>query len=769
MIKENVARKIHVKGIVQGVGFRPFVYAQAVKNDLTGWVRNSSSGVEIELNGSSEAIETFLDTLSHQPPPLARIDEIKESSCLPNGYTKFEIIPSLAQPGEFIPISPDMTICADCRTELFDPANRRFRYPFINCTNCGPRFTIIKDTPYDRPKTTMSGFAMCPDCHNEYEDPLDRRFHAQPTACPVCGPQVWFETGGQVQSRRQEALQTARTWLQEGKILAVKGLGGYHLACDAANPAAVAELRRRKKRSDKPFALMAFDTTAIQRHCTVSLEEKHLLTSRQHPIVLLERLADSSIVADVAPAQRSLGFMLPYTPLHLLLLEPAPGFPDSLVMTSGNLSEEPIAFEDEDAFARLTPIADGFLMHDRPIHMRVDDSVARVFTCGPQLLRRARGYAPDPVQLSQAVPPILATGAELKNTFCLSRERYAFLSHHIGDLENYETLVSFETGIAHYENLFRISPEMIAIDLHPNYLATRYGTQRASDQHLPLIQVQHHHAHLAACLADNSWDSIEPVIGLTYDGTGYGTDGAAWGGEVLFGGYAGYQRKFHLAYTPLPGGDVAVRKPARMALAHLWQANLDWELELAPVQALCSQERNLLRAQLEHQINAPMTSSMGRLFDAAAALAGTRQEVTYEGQAAIEFELLADPLENGEYPFAVERDQILTLPLWQSLLKDLKQGIPAAVISARFHNGIASLSNQLCLAIRAETGCNTVALSGGVWQNHLLLEKTTTRLAQHGFTILLHKQVPANDGGLALGQIMIAAYANDQKQPVTTG
>ncbi|MCD4673299.1 MAG: carbamoyltransferase HypF, partial [Anaerolineaceae bacterium] len=694
---ETVGRKINIKGVVQGVGFRPFVYTQAVQNNLTGWVRNTSRGVEIEINGSAQAVQVFVNALRNNPPSLSRIDKLTETPCLPDGYAKFEIVASKPKPGDFIPISPDVALCEDCINELFDSSDRRFRYPFINCTNCGPRFTIIKDTPYDRPQTTMAGFTMCPDCQREYEDPLNRRFHAQPTACPACGPQIWFEADGRILNQREDALQTARTWLQEGKILAIKGLGGYHLACDASNHEAVAELRNRKKRSDKPFALMAFDVESVQRHCQATEEDRQLLTSRQHPIVLLERLPESPIVEAVAPAQKTLGFMLPYTPLHLLLLEPAPGFPDALVMTSGNMSEEPIAYTDEDAAQRLSPIADGFLMHDRPIHMRVDDSVARVFKTGPQLLRRARGYAPDTTQLPHPVPPILATGAELKNTFCLSREQYAFLSHHIGDLENYETLVSFESGINHYENLFRVSPQMIAVDLHPNYLSTRYGRQRSGENNLPLVSIQHHHAHLAACLADNGWNSTDPVIGLIFDGTGYGTDGAIWGSEVLFGGYENFQRKYHLAYTPLPGGDLSIRKPARMALAHLWQAELEWEANLAPIQALCAQERSLLRAQLENNINTPLTSSMGRLFDAAAALAGVRQEVNYEGQAAIEFEMIADTRENGAYPFSIEENQISSLPLWRAMLTDIQQAIPPTIISARFHNGIAALNHQLCL------------------------------------------------------------------------
>lgn len=755
---ETIGRKYSITGIVQGVGFRPFVYAQAVQNHLTGWVRNTSSGVEIEINGAAQAVQAFSDALRNNPPPLSRIDKISEFPCEPDGYTQFEIIASEPRPDEFMPISPDVCLCEDCTVELFNPSDRRYRYPFINCTNCGPRFTIIKDTPYDRPKTTMAGFTMCPDCQSEYKDPLDRRFHAQPTACPVCGPQICFEADGEILNYKEDALGTARQWLQGGKILAIKSLGGYHLACDASNPEAVAELRSRKKRSDKPFALMAFDIENIQRHCQVTEAEEELLTSRQHPVVILDRLDESNIVEAVAPKQKTLGFMLPYTPLHLLLLEPAPGFPDVLVMTSGNLSEEPIAYVDQDAMQRLSPIADGFLLHDRPIHMRVDDSVTRVFTTGPQILRRARGYAPDPIQLPESLPPILAAGAELKNTFCLSREQYAFLSHHIGDLENYETLMSFEKGIKHYENLFRIKPEVIAVDMHPNYLATRYGTQRANAENIPLVKVQHHHAHLAACLADNGWTSDEPVIGLIYDGTGYGTDGSIWGGEILFGGYTGFERKYHLATAPLAGGDLSIRKPARMALSQLWQAGLDWDLNLAPVQALCPQERSLLRAQLEKHINTPLTSSMGRLFDAAASLADIRQEVNYEGQAAIEFEALVDPNETGAYPFSIEEDKISTTRLWQAMLTDIQENIPQAIISARFHNGVAALSHQLGMAIRNTTNCNTVALSGGVWQNSYLINKTVTLLREDGFNVLLHKQVPTNDGGLALGQLMIAAH-----------
>ncbi len=758
MTLKTVGKKIWVRGIVQGVGFRPFVYTQAVNLNLTGWVRNTSSGVELEINGSPDGIAAFMNALENNPPPLAQIDEVRVEDCPPNGYTRFEIIPSQPQPGEFIPISPDMSICEDCQKELFTPTDPRYRYPFINCTNCGPRYTIIKDIPYDRPKTTMAAFPMCARCESEYEDPLDRRFHAQPIACPDCGPQIWLETPTQTRlAERENALQLARGWIQQGKILAIKGLGGFHLACDATNVSAVAELRRRKKRSDKPFALMAFDISEVEKHCVVTPEERTLLLSKERPVVLLEKRPDSNIAPETAPHQNTLGFMIAYTPLHLLLLEPAAGFPEALVMTSGNISEEPIAYTDHDARSRLRDLADGFLMHDRPIHIRVDDSVSRVMHNEPRIIRRARGYAPNPLTLPDKLLSVLATGAELKNTFCLTKEKYAFLSHHIGDLENYETLRSFEEGIEHYQKLFRVKPERITADLHPNYLATRYAQQRAREEGLPLILVQHHHAHLAACLADNNWTSGEPVLGLCFDGTGLGTDKAIWGGEFMLGGYTGYTRKYHLSYTPLPGGDLAVHKPARMALSHLWQAGIEWESDLPPVEALCYEERTSLRTQLEHRINSPLTSSMGRLFDAASALIGVRQSVSYEGQAAIELEALAAPDEAGFYEFEVQDNQINPALVWQQMISDWRSGVSQSVLSARFHNSIALLALQICRQIRQDTGCNHVALSGGVWQNRYLFEHVTKNLELEQFAVLTHHRVPSNDGGIALGQALIAA------------
>ena len=758
MISEIAGLHIFVRGIVQGVGFRPFIYSLAARHQLIGWVRNTSSGVEIEVNGPQAALQAFLSAIESDQPPLARIDALEAAPCLPGSFDHFEIIPSQPEAGQYLPVSPDAAICPDCARELLDPDNRRFRYPFINCTHCGPRFTIIKDIPYDRPNTTMADFHLCPACQAEYENPLDRRFHAQPVACPACGPQLSLVKAGQPVAVRDQALLQARQLIAAGKIVAVKGLGGYLLACDACNPQAVAELRRRKQRSAKPFACMAYDLAAISSHAELSQAEQALLTSPGAPIVLLERKPGSSLAAEIAPNQATVGFMLPYTPLHLLLVEPAAGYPSVLVMTSGNRSEEPIAYLDEQAFERLDGIADAFLVHDRPIHMRVDDSVCRVVSGRAQPLRRARGYAPDPLRLAENVPSVLAAGAELKNTFCLTRDQYAFISHHIGDLENYETLTSFEEGIQHFQRLFRILPERIACDLHPDYLASRYARQRALEENLPLVQVQHHHAHLAACLAENQYTSTEPVICLAYDGTGLGDDHAVWGGEVLLGNYFGCERLYHLAYTPLPGGDLAARHPKRMALAHLWQTSLDWEPDLPAVEAFCAQDRSVLRAQLERRINTPNTSSMGRMFDAASALLGVCQVSSYEGQAAIELEALAATNEDGFYEFILEGSQFSPAQVWQNLLADWRRGVPLPVLSARFHNSVVEISLKLCHTIRQARGVRCVALSGGVWQNRYLFNRITPRLEQAGFTVLWHHRLPPNDGCISLGQALVAAH-----------
>jgi len=743
---------------VQGVGFRPTVYLLAQKHALTGWVLNSAHGVEIEISGSPAACTAFVQELQHNPPPLAHIDSFEVQPAEPKSYSTFEIRESQDEPNDFLPVSPDLAICPDCRRELFDPADRRYRYPFINCTNCGPRFTIVKSIPYDRPNTSMAGFALCPDCAAEYHDSANRRFHAQPVACPVCGPQIWFEAGGKKLAEKEDALQTARRWLAEGKILAVKGLGGFHLVCDAANAAAVQTLRERKHRTGKPFALMAFDLPTIEKYIILSHEARRLISSPQAPIILAEMTEAGKVLAQiVAPDQTRLGFMLPYTPLHLLLLEPALGYPEVLVMTSGNLSEEPIAYENAEARERLASLADGFLMHDRPIYMRIDDSVVTMLREKPYLVRRARGFAPQQLRLPWDAVPFLATGTELKNTFCLTRDRYAFVSHYIGDLENQETLSAYSQAIRHYERVFRIQPKALACDLHPDYLATRYAQARSRAESLPLVAVQHHHAHIASCLAENGWASPEPVIGLAYDGTGYGTDGSIWGGEILIASYKEFTRRFHLTQLPLPGGDLAVRKPARMALSYLLAAGLDIEDQtLAPVAYLNPAEAQAVRRQARTGFNAPLTSSMGRLFDAVAALIGICEEISYEAQAAMALESAADPQESGFYEMPLENDIIDPLPMIRAIVADLKASVSLGSIAARFHNSLIRMSVKACRQIRNESSLRTVAISGGVWQNMRLMNLILPALEAEGFTPLIHTQLPPNDGCVSLGQAAVA-------------
>lgn len=800
--------RIHINGIVQGVGFRPFVYGLAEKLNLNGWVRNTSAGVDIQVDGTEAALTEFARVLEQDAPPLALIASLEVAACSPDGFSSFEIIHSEPIPGAFQPISPDVSICDDCLRELFDENDRRYRYPFINCTNCGPRLTIIKDIPYDRPKTTMAPFDLCPACAAEYDDPGDRRFHAQPVACEVCGPHVWLEISGQPSVVSDDAILKAQHLLTNGSILAIKGLGGFHLACDATNAEAVAVLRRRKLRVDKPFALMMPDLPTIEQHCYVSEAEHKLLTSRERPIVLLYRKPESDIAPEVAPGQNTLGVMLPYTPLHSLLLttdqrpfdaaqdkpkaddrnfpSPAPHPPSALVMTSGNLSEEPIATDNEDARQRLGDLADAFLMHNRDIHVRCDDSVVRGIryqvsgsrnasapTSNTQYpIRRSRGYAPYPILLHRETTPILATGPELKNTFCLTKDRYAFLSHHIGDLENYETLRAFEEGIEHYERLFRIQPEVIAYDLHPNYMATRYALVRAEREGVALVGVQHHHAHIAACMAEHGLNGSKPVIGVSFDGTGYGDDGAIWGGEFLLADYNGYHRFAHLAYTPLPGGDKAVREPWRMALSWLHTCGLEWDEDLPPIEWANSSSQpsavsgqvianslEILLHQLENQTNAPPTSSMGRLFDAVAALIGIHQTVNYEAQAAIELEALADPDETGRYPIPNIQYPAIDSTEWLShIISDLRSTTPKPTISAKFHNTLAAMVSQVCETMRSEYGIDQVVLSGGVWQNMSLLRNTIQNLSLEGFEVIIHEKVPANDGGIALGQAIVATH-----------
>jgi hydrogenase maturation protein HypF len=688
---------------------------------------------------------------------LAKIDSFKSEMIPAGGFEGFEILASQPEEGAYQPISPDVSLCADCRRELFAPDDRRYRYPFINCTNCGPRFTIIQDIPYDRPNTTMAPFEMCPACRQEYEDPLDRRYHAQPVACPDCGPYIWMERAGEQVAAREQALQEARNLLRQGGILAVKGLGGFHLACDARNRQAVQALRDRKLRVDKPFALMAANLDIIKSEVDVTAEEGQILTSRQRPIVILPRAEGGKIVEQVAPGQTTLGFMLPYTPLHELLVEPSEDFPDVLVMTSGNLSEEPIATDNEEARQRLGGLADAFLKHNRAIETRCDDSVVRVVKHALYPLRRARGYAPTPLQLDWELGEILAAGAELKNTFCLVRGSYAFLSHHIGDMENYETLEAFESGIRHFESLFRISPDLIAYDLHPDYMATRYAIERAQHAGTQSIGIQHHHAHIAACMAEHSLEPGSNVIGFAFDGTGYGTDGTIWGGEVLISGYADFVRKYHLRPFHLAGGDLAVREPWRLALALVSEFDLTEGFELPALLEIPDEQKEIVVHQIEHGINAPLTSSMGRLFDAVAALIGVRKRVNYEAQAAIELEALVEPTETGSYPILVKEGFIDHRPLVQAIIEDLQKGVDDGIIAARFHQSLVEAIQKICVRVREESQLDQVVLSGGVWQNAVLLERTLARLESESFEVLLHRSVPANDGGLALGQAVIAA------------
>ncbi|OGO34663.1 MAG: carbamoyltransferase HypF [Chloroflexi bacterium RBG_16_54_18] len=794
---------IEIKGIVQGVGFRPFVYSLASQLMLKGWVRNTSAGVDIQVDGSPEMITSFLESLRYNAPPLARIDALQVENCAPQGFSIFEIIHSKPTPGAFQPISPDVCICPDCLSELLNPSDRRYLYPFINCTNCGPRFTIIQDIPYDRPNTTMSGFPMCLECAVEYADPTDRRFHAQPVACHVCGPHIWLEFRGEKpvsekgldRERSRSDLVSSQRLLLEGKILAIKGLGGFHLACDAQNAEAVAELRRRKLRVDKPFAVMMPDIETIEQHCQVSESERTLLESRQRPIVILNRLRSSTVAEMVAPGQTTIGVMLPYTPLHYLLVsdlqeEYAINPAQVLVMTSGNLSEEPIATDNDVARKRLASLADAFLMHNRPIHTRCDDSVARIidlklpaenqnggnakqYSYYP--IRRSRGYAPDAIKLPWEMTEILAAGAELKNTFCLTKQDYAFISHHIGDLENYETLCAFEDGVAHYERLFRIKPSVIAYDLHPDYLASRYALQRAERDSLPACGVQHHHAHIASCMAEHHLPADQRVIGVSFDGTGFGEDGCIWGGEFLVCGYDSYTRPYHLRYTPLPGGDKAIREPWRMALSWMSTAGIPWDESLPPLRYQVQKEANymqrldVLQRQIQSGLNAPPTSSIGRLFDAVAAIIGIKQVVNYEAQAAIELEALATEDESGAYSFTIESGRARLEgtgrsagvfdpePVFSAILEDMEKGVSQALISARFHNGLAQVVREICNELREETGFDVVALSGGVWQNVKLLRITKKLLNNAGFNVLIHRQVPANDGGIALGQAVVAA------------
>jgi len=751
-----ISREIHIKGTVQGVGFRPFVYSMAKKYNITGWVRNSSAGVEIHANGTPKEMKDFISEVKTNPPPLAKIDEFLESDINSAVNKDFTILQSQTIPGEFIPISPDVSICSDCQEELLDPSNHRYRYPFINCTNCGPRLTIIKEIPYDRPNTTMAEFTLCERCQAEYDNPLDRRFHAQPVACPDCGPQVWFESPASAPEKGENGIQQARQFLKDGKIIAIKGLGGFHLACDALNRKAVSKLRQRKIRSKKPFATMVFGIETVEKYCHINNAEKTLIKSFERPIVILPRKEGTQIPEQIAPGIKTIGVMLAYTPLHLLLLEPESDYPDMFVMTSGNISDEPITYTNVSAKEVLSSIADGFLFHDRDINTRVDDSVLTEYNGQKYFYRRSRGYAPNAITLPNRSLEILAVGGELKNTFCLTKEKYAFISHHIGDLKNMETYQAFTEGIVNYQHMFNIRPQFIACDLHPEYLSTKYAYRYTEVNNIPLLQVQHHHAHLTACLADNEWNSDESVIGICLDGTGYGMDNQIWGGEILIGGFQMLQRKYHLEYMPLPGGDSAILHPNRIAAAYLWKLGLPWDDHIPAIKSLTSEEKSVMKRQLESHINTPNTSSMGRLFDAAASLIGLRHTINYEAQAAIELEQITEPSITDAYTFEISEDIINLNGIISNILIDINHAIHTAIIATKFHNAIANLILVLCKQIENENNLHHVALSGGVWQNQYLLRKTYQILTEEGFSVLIHHNIPPNDGGISLGQAVIA-------------
>ncbi|MFW6056236.1 MAG: carbamoyltransferase HypF [Chloroflexota bacterium] len=764
MVNERDERCLHIRvlGVVQGVGFRPFVFRLARSAGLAGRVWNTSEGVEITVQGPSSALQSFVDSLHSEAPPLARIHNIITSCCAPANITGFKIQESDYDPKKGQLVSPDVATCPDCLVELFNPADRRYRYPFTNCTNCGPRFTIITDMPYDRPFTTMHTFSMCPECRAEYENPSDRRFHAQPNACPVCGPRLTLLDANGTPLKTADPLGGAVDALHDGSIVAIKGLGGFLLACDATSDAAVRRLRERKRRPDKPFAVMVRDLAEARAHCVLGDEEQELLASSAAPIVLMPWRTTSSLSFEIAPGLLFLGLMLPYTPLHHLLLR---DFGGPLIMTSGNLSEEPIAATNEEAVERLADIADLFLVHNRPIHSRYDDSVVMSAGNTRQVLRRARGYAPYPIQLTYDGPMVLAAGPQTKNTFCLTRDRHAFVSQHIGDLDSVETLDHFRSTIALYKRLFRVEPSVVAHDLHPDYLSTHFAKELESTG-MPSVPVQHHHAHVAACMAENG--TTEPVIGVVFDGAGLGTDGSIWGGEFLVCKTDSFLRAAHLHNLPLAGGDAATLRPGRTAAGYLLHLFGKQALGQAPAlgSGISPEEIAIITRQVRTRLNAPQTSSMGRLFDAVSALAGIRQRISYEGQAAVELEMqahLAQVAHKSEaYRFDVRTGDdcyvIDPSPVLESVLRDVAYGRPTPLIARAFHDAVAVMTVDICLRISRDTGIRDVVLSGGVFQNRLLLETCRRLLMDQGLNVMLHTELPANDGCISLGQAVVAAH-----------
>jgi len=740
---------IHIHGIVQGVGFRPFIHKQVRAYRLAGTIKNTSSGVELELEGERAELERFIDDLPRKAPKLAVIERVEtEFSAELKHFTDFEILQSKTEAQRNTLISPDIGICDDCLRELLDPADRRYRYPFINCTNCGPRFTIIKDVPYDRAKTSMSEFPMCPDCDREYHDIENRRYHAQPDCCPDCGPHVFYlDAAGNAVAG--DAIELARAALRAGKIVAIKGLGGIHLACRCDEPEIARTLRCRKQRDEKPFAIMCRDVDCAKKICAVSAEEEKLLTSFRRPIVLLNKRERGTL--EHLSENNYVGVMLPYTPLHVLLFGDDI---DMLVMTSANLSDTPIVYRNDEATERLRGIADGFLLHDREIQTRCDDSLCYCLDGEAYFARRSRGYVPFPVSVHEGAGMSLACGAEQKASFCLSKGSYVFPSQHIGDLKNIETLENYEQQIRHFEKLFDIRPTAIACDLHPDYLSTAYAVARSEEEGIGLVRVQHHHAHMAACMADNALSG--EVIGLIWDGTGYGTDGTTWGGECLIGGYDGFERVGSIRPIPLVGGDLVTKEPLRAA----WALRRDAGLPTA------EENGALYETMLQNGLNCPLSSGMGRLFDGVSAMLGVKTRCSYEGQGAILLEAAA-AADDGLYPVAWEEENRLLRFDWRGMIRaidaDQRNGIDCGVIAARFLNTLVDMGVRQCVRARERSGLERVVLSGGSFQNMILMHRLPAALTRAGFAVYHHRRVSANDEGISLGQLMVARAATERK------
>ncbi|WP_432667237.1 carbamoyltransferase HypF [Wukongibacter baidiensis] len=745
----KLSRKyVVVEGIVQGVGFRPFVYNIAIRNDLKGWVKNTSEGVFIDIEGEERSISSFLEELEDKAPPLSQIERITVEDRDLKHYDDFVIEKSKDNQNAITLISPDVATCRDCEEDIKDKNNRRHKYPFTNCTNCGPRFSIIKKLPYDRPMTTMKDFEMCRECNEEYENPMNRRFHAQPNACGDCGPRVWLTDSCGNEIDMEEPIVEAIKLIKEGRIIGIKGLGGFHLVCDGMNHKAIETLRNRKARPAKPLALMIRDIETVKKICYLSGMEEDILTGIRKPILLLDKKV-SSLPDNIAPNNNKLGVMLPYTPLHYLLFD---NELDVLVMTSANVSGLPIVYKNDEAVEKLKGIVDNFLLHDREIHIPVDDSVAKVVLDKECLIRRSRGYAPVPVKIA-GIEDTLACGSSLKNTFCISKRESAFLSQHMGDIDNIETYENFEENIKHFKTIYQVEPKLIAHDMHPDFLSTEFAEQKTAEK----FPIQHHHAHIASCMVDN--ELSEKVIGLAFDGTGLGTDGKIWGGEFLVCDLTEFERVGHLDYVKMPGGDAAVKEPWRMAVSFLYKV-YEEGIDKDILNHIENKKIKNVMSMIKHNINCPETSSMGRFFDAVSGLLGLKTRITFEGEAAIYLEAVADKKEVGKYNYHIENlDEkyvVNTGEIIKSLLKDIENNLGKGIISRRFHNTVIAFSIDMCKLIRSKTNINSVALSGGVFQNEIILKGIYEGLVGEGFSVYTHGQIPCNDGGIAIGQLVIA-------------